>query len=182
MTLASAPACTDSGGSSPTHSASNDIASYQQLAMDVESAAATYEEDMLSEEMMTVATCREAHAEYDAEVRPRVMQMGSMSGDMDAFMGEHGGGEMADVGCAAADMIAELDRHHAVACQLADLPADQSEAVRHVGVMTSYSTHLNDRSDQMMAAFGGAGGGFGPMMSGCEDWDGVAMMHGENTP
>ncbi len=101
---------------------------------------------------------------------------------MDTFMGEHGGGDRADVGCATADMRSELDRHHAVACQLADLPADQAEAVRHVGVMTSLATHLDDRSDQMMAALDGADGGLGPVMNGCEDWDGAAMMHGGRQP
>jgi hypothetical protein len=177
MAFASLPACTGSDGSSPTNTGSDDIASYQQFVAEVDSAAATYGEDMRGAGMTTVATCQGVHDEYDAGVRPRIMQMGAMSGGMDAFMGEHGGGDRADVGCATADMLSELDRHHAVACQLADLPADQAEAVRHVGVMTSLATHLDDRSDQMMAALDGAGGGFGPMMNGCEDWDGAAMMH-----
>jgi hypothetical protein len=177
IALAAAPACTGSGGSSPTQSGSDDIASYQRFVAEVGSAAATYEEDMLGAGMTTVATCQGVHDQYDADVRPQVIQMGAMSGGMDTFMGERGGGDRADVGCATADMLSELDRHHAVACQLADLPADQAEAVRHVGVMTSLATHLLDRSDQMAAALDGAGGSFGPMMHGCEDWDGAAMMH-----
>jgi hypothetical protein len=183
VVLVSVPACSGSDGSSSTHSGSDDIASYQQSVAEVDSAAATYRADMLGQGMTSVATCQNVHDQYDASVRPAVMQMGGMSGDLDAFMGQHGGADRADMGCAAAGMLGELDRHHAAACQLADLPADQAEAIRHVGVMTAYTNHLNERSAQMMTALGGTNGGFGPMMSGCQDWDdadywdGAAMMH-----
>lgn len=50
------------------------------------------------------------------------------------------------MGCAAAGLLSELDRHRAVACRLVDLPADQTEAVRHVGVMTPASQRGRDGS------------------------------------
>lgn len=170
-------ACSDSGGSTQAPSTPEDIASHQQFVASVESTISDYQDDMLGDEMTSVAACRAVHDDYDTTMRPRVQQMGQMGGGMDAFMMEHGGGDMADMSCTAAGMMTELDRHHAVACSLEDLPADQSEAVRHAGAMNEYAVHMNARSDQMMSALNG-GVSWGPMMSGCEDWDSANMMHG----
>lgn len=175
LALASA-ACSDSAGSTQGPSTPEDIASHQQLVTGLEGAVVDYQEDMLSDEMTSVAACRAVHDGYDAAMRPRVLQMGQMGGGMDAFMMDHGGGDMADMSCTAADMMTELDQHHALACSLADLPADQSEAVRHAGAMSAYAVHMNSRSDQMMSALNG-GVSWGPMMGGCEDWDRANMMH-----
>lgn len=49
--------------------------------------AATYGENMLGHGMTRVATCQNVHDPYAADVRPALMQMGGMSGDLDAFMG-----------------------------------------------------------------------------------------------
>jgi hypothetical protein len=167
------PAC---GGSSSGTTNGDDIASYRQSVVDVQSAATQYRAAMLSDQMTTVAACQQVHDRYDAEVRTPVLNMGAMSGDLDSFMGQHGGAGMADMSCAAAGMSSELDQHDAVACRLADVSADQAEVVRHVGVMMSYAAHLSDRSDQMMGAVGGGMGTWGPMMSGCAGWHGSMMM------
>ena len=180
--FATTVACTDSSGSNPRPSTADDIEAFEQLSVDVGAAATAYRAEVTGSEMAAVETCREIHDQYDADVRTLVGQMGDMSGALDTFMGAHGGGDRADVSCVAADMLSEIDRHHAVACQLADLSADQSEAVHHADVMTSYTAHSMQRSEQMMRALDGMGGGFGAMMSGCEDWDTASMMHRHGDP
>jgi hypothetical protein len=173
MALSWVPAC---GGSSSGATNGDDIASYRQSVVDVQSAATAYRAAMLGDQMTTVAACQQLHDQYDAGVRGPLLSMGAMSGDLDTFMGQHGGAGMADMGCAAAGMSSELDQHDSVACRLADLSADQAEAVRHVGVMMSYAAHLSERSDQMMGALGGGTGTWDPMMSGCAGWHGSMMM------
>jgi len=156
--FATATACTGSDKSSSAPSTAQDIEAFEQLGAEVDSVAAAYRADMMGSAMSAVETCRDVHVQYDADVRVLVGQMGDMSGGLDAFMGAHRGGDRADMACVAADMLSEIDRHHAVACQLADLPADQSEAAHHADVMISYAAHSMDRSEQMMQAVEGMDG------------------------
>jgi hypothetical protein len=153
----------DSGNVTP-----DELAAYRELSVEVGSAASAYQANMLGDAMASVAACQAIHDEYDDTVRPQIARMRGMSGELDAFMGEHGGGAMADVDCTASGMMMELDQHHAAACRMADLSADQAEAVRHAGVMMSYTAHSSERSNQMRSALGGSAA-WGPMMMGCEN-------------
>ena len=178
MSVALTPACGASDESNPAGAGADDIATYRQSVIEVRSSATAYQTSMLDEATATVATCQELQDQYDSDVRPHVLQVEEWGIAMDTFMGQHGGSAMADVDCAGESILSELDEHHARACRLADLTADQAEAVRHVGVVTSYTHHLDERAAQMMNALGGGAAGWGPMMHGCEGWEGSSMMQG----
>jgi hypothetical protein len=125
------------------------IAQYQDLTTEVQSAALAYGATMAGPGM-AVGGCAAAHDAYDAQVRARITQMVQMSGSMDAFMDAHGGYASADMACVANAMLQELDAHRLVACTFPTLSNDQTEASRHVAVMTSYTGHVYDRCGQMM--------------------------------
>ncbi len=69
---------------------------------------------------------------------------------MDAFMDAHNGYTYADMACVANAMLQELDAHRLAACTYSALGGDQTEAARHVSVMTSFAGHAYDRCGQMM--------------------------------
>jgi hypothetical protein len=176
MVALSCTACGSSGGSGPGATTGDDVASYRLSSRDVASAATDYRAAMLGDQMTTTAACQQAHEQYVARVRWPLTNMELLSSDLDTFMSQHGGDAVADIDCATTALNSEFRQHDEIACRLADLAADQSEAVRHVDVMSSYATHLSARSDQMMGVFTGAGSGWGPMISGCQGWHGM-MMH-----
>lgn len=177
LALAGLPACGDAGDSDAKAATGDDVAAYRQFMQDVQSTAAGYETAMMGDQITTVAACQQVHDEYDAHVRVRLENMAEMSGRLDVFMYQHGGGGMADVGCATAGMSSELDQHRLLACRSADLAADRAEAVRHVDVMSNYALHMTERSDQMMGTILGHPSEWGPMMVGCEGWEGRMRMH-----
>jgi hypothetical protein len=157
----------------------SDIANYQQLAVNVQSGATTYRANTTALDTATAADCRRVHDAYDADLRSWLPQMVQMSGAMDRYMGHHGGSSTADHACVAATMTYELERHHAAACMAADMGANRTEAGRHVDAMLSYGEHILERCKQMMRAIDAGNPSWGPMMHGCEDWDGCcsSMMH-----
>ncbi len=140
---ATSPQAGPSGASSPA------ITQYQDLSASVQSAAVSYG-TTTSGPGMTLEGCAAAHDAYDAQVRPWLSQMVQMSASMDAFMDAHDGSAYADMACVANAMLQELDAHRLVACTFSTLGGDQTEATRHVGVMTSYAGHAYDRCGQMM--------------------------------
>ncbi len=142
-----ATACGGSAGTAGANSAT--IAQYQDLTASVQSAALSYGTTM-GGPSMTAGGCAAAHDAYDAQVRPWISQMVQMSGSMDAFIDAHNGYGYADMACVANAMLQELDAHRLVACTYPTLSGDQTEAARHVGVMTSYAGHVYDRCGQMM--------------------------------
>lgn len=142
-----ATACGGSAGTAGANSAT--IAQYQDLTASVQSAALSYGTTM-GGPSMTAGGCAAAHDAYDAQVRPWISQMVQMSGSMDAFIDAHNGYGYADMACVANAMLQELDAHRLVACTYPTLSGDQTEAARHVGVMTSYTGHVYDRCGQMM--------------------------------
>jgi hypothetical protein len=156
-----------------------DIASYQQLATNVQDGATTYRANMMAPGTVTTADCQRVHDAYDAQLRPWVSQMVQMSGSMDHYIDDHGGAGVADLGCVSAAMMYEIDRHHTAACTAADIGANRTEAGRHVDAMLSYGGHMWDRCDQMMRGLDAGNWGWEPKMHGCEDWDGCcsSMMH-----
>jgi len=148
----------------------DDISTYRQLAVELQEEARAYRTGMLDLATATLADCQRVHDEYDVEVRPWVSQMLQMSRRMDRYMSYYGGDEVADHACVSAEMTYELDRHHAAACTLADLGANQAEAGRHVDAMLAYGEHMWERCDQMMRGSDSGDWGWGPMMDGCADW------------
>jgi hypothetical protein len=75
-----------------------DIASYQQLATNVQDGATTYRANMMAPGTVTTADCQRVHDAYDAQLRPWVSQMVQMSGSMDHYIDDHGGAGVADLG------------------------------------------------------------------------------------
>lgn len=180
LLLAAVAAC--SGGSTTMSTSSegvstNDIATYERLALSVTSAAETYRTDMTGAGMTSRAACQRTHDGYDSRVRPLISQMAQMSRGMDDVMGAHGGAMTADMGCVSGGMMDELDHHRQVACAAPDLSIDRSEATRHSDMMTAYSSHMHDRAGQMMNGLDGGAWTWGPMMDGCQGGHDGGMMH-----
>jgi hypothetical protein len=65
----------------------------------------------------------------------------------------------ADMTCTADAMMAELDRHHAVACaSTSDMGPNVTEAQQHVAAMTDWADHQMARSQELGGMMGGTGG------------------------
>ncbi len=175
--LVSALGCNDSSDANEPVASDTDVATYQELVANLQSASADYRAAMMEPEMTTVAACQTVHEAYDLQVRPWVAQMGQMSGTMDAFMGRHGGGAAADHQCVSATMMNVLDTHHSRACGSPDLSADRAEATRYLDEMMPYAAHDANLCAQMRGALDGGVVNWGPMMEGCLGWDeGCGMM------
>lgn len=158
----------------------SEVASYQSLAQKVQSAAASYGSSVAAQSMSSLAACRTLHNAYDAEVRPWIIRMNVVSSEMDRLIDQRGGAAYADIGCAAAGMLSELDHHAAIACSYANLSDDRTEAARDVNAMQGYALHISGRCGEMMSGLSCAGCmmHWGPMMQGCAGWHG-GMMGGQ---
>jgi len=130
-----------------------DIAAYQKLGADLSAAVESHETTCAT---LTTADCPGERSRYDAEVRPMLDRMLSMSGDMDACMNDMGYAASADMRGTCQSMRTELDSHLAAACT-ADIAG---EASRHAAVMGGMLQHEMDRSVAMQGMMGGS------MMSG----------------
>ncbi len=168
---------TSDGG---TGSSSSAITTFHTLDANTLTAVDDYRTSMTAPGV-TLASCQSIHDRYDAEVRPWIVQMVGMAGQMDDFIDNHGGAAVADVRCASSTMLDELDYHRSIACTLATLGADQSEAIRHANAMNTYGSQISARCVQMLtAANGGACCNWVRMMDGCEGWSTTccsSMMH-----
>ena len=153
------------GGSAGTTTA--DITEYQTLSSNVQSAAAAYGASAAN---ITLATCKSVEDHYDAEVRPWITSMVHMAGGLDAYISDHGGGGAADLGCASASMLDELDYHRSVACTYSSAAADQNEAARDANALASYASHARTRCGEMLGSGPGECCNWGPMMNGCGSW------------
>lgn len=186
VTVALVSGCGGQSSNSGVASA-GDIAAYQALSVDVQSAATAYRSAMTDPSVTTLADCRRIHDAYDAQIQPWIAQMMQRAGAMDGFMNDHGGLSVADMACDASLMADEMDHHDAVACSWPDLASDQAEAQRHADAMIAYAAHAQERCAEMN---GGSGNWqWQPMMQQCQSWDGCCtdsmytccggmMMHG----
>jgi hypothetical protein len=157
LALFSAAAC---GGTTSGVSAAT-IQAFNADALGVSTAAASYGTQAAA--MTSAATCASAQGAYDPQARPKVLEMQGMGPAMDRGMGSMGStGHMADedMACAANAMMAELDRHAAIACaSAADMTANKAEAQQHVATMTQWANHQMVRSDEMGSMMGTGMGG-----------------------
>lgn len=167
-----------SGGTAGTTRAS--ISEYQHLSLEVQSTATAYRTAMTA--AVTARGCRTIHDQYDALVRPWIARMGQLANEMDDYIVAHGGSGAADMRCACATMMDELDYHRSRACTFSTIAADEDEAARDANAMYSYATHVRARCGEMLGS--GAGGkccSWGPVMNGCAEWSSTccsSMMHG----
>ncbi len=145
------------GGSSVTTA---DVQKFNTLSQNVSSAAATY--GTTAAGMTGAPSCNDAENAYDAQVRPMIGQMQGMAGAMDDRMGSMGHMSDADMDCGANAMMAELDRHKAVACASStDMAPNKAEAQQHVTAMTRWADHEMARSAEMGSMMGMGMGGMG---------------------
>lgn len=173
-----AAGCTSKDTEAPVLSEEG-VADYRALALNLDATAAVYGSNVDGPDMTTLAMCRSFHDQYDGQVRPWVSDMVRMSGMMENYMGSRDAGTIADFSCVSATMMDELNYHRSVACSSPDLEADRIEARRHVEAMQSYAVHMSTRCAEIIGLLDGGSGSFGPMMQGCQDWDGhcSSMMH-----
>ncbi len=131
-----------------------DPVAYQQLAMDIAGKVEAHR--ALAADAGTVPSCDSEHTRYDAEVRPMLDQMQSLSTGMDSCMMNMGKAGDADMASTCSSMMSELDRHKTAACG-ADLVADKAEAVRHCDAMKTWLDTENTRAAYLSGGMGGMG-------------------------
>jgi hypothetical protein len=156
------------GGASGSSSNGN-LAKVEQLntlAQDVSTTATTY--GTQAGGMTDGTTCTGDETTYDGQVRPMIDEMQAMGPAMDQMMGSLGRSGDADMSCAAAAMMAELDRHRAAACaSTTDMGPNMTEAQQHVAAMKGWADHQLVRSYDMGTMMGsGTGSGMGGGMGG----------------
>ena len=166
LLLLATASCTSSTGNEEAATKA-DVARYQQLAVEVQSAATDYRSEMMGLTGMDAAMCAFVHDQYYERALPWVLEMHQNASDMDGAM--HMYGAAADYACASETLSDEFEQHHSVACTFGDLSENLAEVQRHVDVMTSYGAHLEARCDDMMGALDGAVPDWGPTMASCED-------------
>jgi hypothetical protein len=171
-----------SGSPEPAIASRSDVVQYNQLALQVQSAAGAYGNALGRTNGTTIASCQSVEDQYDGQVRPWVSQMRQMSGAMDDLAAAHDGAMHADMGCDANAMLHELDHYRSVACASSDLATDRAEAARHVQAMMGYTSHATERCGELLAGLDRSDWNFSPMMSGCNGvWAGGEMMPGGGT-
>jgi hypothetical protein len=164
--------------SADTAASAEDVQRMDDLAADVHASAVDYGAEMAAPTMMTNADCQTAHDAYDAHVRPEVEEMMGLGGRMDGSMAEHGGTGRADVACMAYAMMDELDRHRLAACKTGDMAGARKDAQHHTQTMEDLGARVRARCNEMMRGDARGSWDFGPMMEGCEDFDGDCGMMG----
>ncbi|MBI5496232.1 MAG: hypothetical protein HY904_14510 [Deltaproteobacteria bacterium] len=115
----------------------------------------------------TTQDCADEQRRYDADVRPKVERVRTLSDGMDGCMRSSGRPEWADMGRMCDSMMGELDRYGSSACGSSDQGANRTDANRHCDVMDGYTARENERADnagQCGAANGGGMMGGGGMM------------------
>jgi hypothetical protein len=132
------------------------IQAFSSTALAVSSAATTYGNQAAT--MTSASTCAADQSAYDGQVRPMVARMQGMAPAMDDMMGSMNHMADGDMACAAAAMMAELDRHGAVACvSTSDMGPNVAEAGQHVAAMTQWADHQAERAHEMGSMMGMSG-------------------------
>lgn len=151
-----------------------DVQAYAALSQQISSAASGY--GAAADATVDVSSCQSTHASYDAQVRPMVDRMRSMSGAMDQQMDMMGRTADADMSCGADAMAAELDHHDAAACTSTVMSANHAEATRHAAAMTTWADHQHARADEMGSMMGMGMPGSGTTMPCHRNGDGTFTL------
>jgi hypothetical protein len=135
-----------------------EIQAFNTSAQGASAAVATYGTQAAA--MTSPATCTSAQTSYDSQVRPMVGQMQGMGADMDGMMGSMNHMDAEDMGCSANAMLAEMNRHQAIACaSTTDMTPNKAEAQQHVASMTQWAGHAMGRSRDLASVAGMSMGG-----------------------
>jgi hypothetical protein len=174
---AAAAACggssNDGGGNGTT-----DVQTFNTTSQAIAATASSYGTNAAS--MPGLAACSSDETGYDAQVRPMVQQMRTLSGGMDDRMRSMGQLSSADMACGSDAMLAELDLHQAIACASpTDMTPNESEAERHAQVMAAWAEHQRIRSVEVGSMMGMGGMGPGGTTGTCQrNSDGTYTMAG----
>lgn len=181
LTLACGSSDSSTASDSTTGADTDDgqIATYQTLVVDVQTASEAYLREMTTGNVAAIADCQLTHDNYDGLVRPWLGKMVEMSGGMDGHMMTHGGHGSADIGCVTGSMLHELNQHNESACRSPDAATNLAEVERHVNLVIEGCTHIWGRCNELRKGFDDGVWGFGPMVQSCMDWDGCcsSMTH-----
>jgi hypothetical protein len=170
-----------SGDSGPV--TADEVLDFSASAQAISSAASSY--GTTAAVMPDRAACTTDQSAYDAQVRPLLEHMRSGSGAMDEQMSSMGRGADADMTCGTEAMTAELDLHASIACASpTDMGPNESEAARHVQVMTAWADHQRVRAEQMGSTMNMGGMPGGTTTGTCQrNADGThTMMNGTAGP
>jgi hypothetical protein len=130
-----------------------EIQAFNTSAQGVSAAVTTYGTQAAA--MTSPATCSTTQTSYDSQVRPMVGQMQGMGADMDSMRGSMNHMDAEDLGCSANAMLAEMNRHQAVACaSTTDMTLNKAEASQHVSSMTQWANHAMARSHDLASMSG----------------------------
>lgn len=130
-----------------------EVQAFNSSAQEVSAAVATYGTQAAA--MTSPTTCTSAQTSYDSQVRPMVGQMQGMGGDLDSMMGSMNHMDAGDMACTANAMLAEMNRHQAIACaSTTDMTPNKTEAQQHVASMSQWASHAMNRSHDL-ASMGG---------------------------
>lgn len=170
-----------SGDSGPV--TAGEVQGFSASAQAISSAASSYGTTAAS--MPDRAACTTDQSAYDARVRPLLEHMGSDSGAMDHQMSSMGRAADGDMTCGTEAMTAELDLHASIACASpTDMGPNESEAARHVQVMTAWADHQLVRAEQVGSMMGMGGMQGGAITGTCQrQADGTyTMVNGPSRP
>jgi hypothetical protein len=159
------------------------VQDFSASAQAISSAASNY--GTKASVMTDRAACTADQAAYEAQVRPLLEQMRSGSGAMDQQMSSMGRAADADMTCGMEAITAELDLHASIACASpTDMGPNESEAARHVQVITAWADHQRVRAEQMGSSMGMGGMPGGTTTGTCQpQGDGAyTMMNGPARP
>lgn len=148
-----AAACGGSAASPDTTAAAQAAAkSYEEVGQNMAETLGQYQTAAAA--MADHAACQVAEASYEARMGAMIDRMQMLSGTMDGYMAGAMGGAAADMGCVAAAMRAEYERHRAVACTDIDVAPEREEARHHGTTMAGWIEHQRVRYEQMGEAMG----------------------------
>jgi hypothetical protein len=146
-------ACGGGGSGDSGPATTGQVQDFAASAQAISSAASSY--GTTAAVMPDRAACTADQGAYDAQVRPLLEHMRSGSGAMDQQMSSMGRAADADMSCGTEAMTAELDLHASIACASpTDMGPNESEAARHVQVMTAWADHQRVRAEQMGSMMG----------------------------
>ena len=141
---------------------SSQVQAFASASQAVAASAASYATQATT--MTSASSCSGIQGAYDSQVRPMVGSMQGMGPSMDEMMGSMNHMGDADMECGAYAMMAELDRHRAVACASStDMAPNVAEARQHATTMTGWANHQEARAHELgsMMGMGGMMGGSG---------------------
>jgi hypothetical protein len=159
------------GGSTPP-AAPAEAAQLRALAKTIVGSIEDYGSQARS--MASSTGCRTERSQYEARVGPAIEGIIALAPALDPWMGTRGPSAHADLGCGAAAMLAEFQRHTDIACTSLDLATNRAETAAHVVTMRRWADLVAARGEEAGEPRGGGASGGGPR---CVRFSDGALMY-----